>query len=172
MESVTLFVGRSIPRSVAVTGATLLSTSLMCTKPNLNSFTSVGEKRCVSVIFRKRAFTGVSNGKFSDDELTLLASVLPRDSCRSPPPKGRKLSESEKKNRAEILSWPLRNSRSQLLVNWLSVYFPGRLMANAPVVGSLVGISNPLVVPPNWLLGKLSNFSTTGSGRLARVPKQ
>src|SRR5271155_4751466 len=124
----------------------------MCTKPNLNSFTSVGEKRWVSVIFRKRAFTGVSNGKFSEEELTLLANVLPRDSCRSPPPKGRKLSESEKKNRAEILSCPPRNSRSQLLVNWSSVYFPVRLMANAPVAGSLVGISSPLLVPPNWLL--------------------
>src|SRR5579863_3131457 len=118
----------------------------MCTKPNLNSFTNVGEKRCVSVIFRKRAFTGVSNGKFSEDELTLLASVLPNDSCKSPPPKGRKLSESEKKKRAEILSCPLRNSRSQLVVNWSSVYFPGRLMANAPVVGSLLGINSPLVV--------------------------
>src|ERR1700688_703709 len=171
MEVVTLFVGRSIPRSVVVTGATLLSTSSICTKPNLNSFTSVGEKRCVSVIFRKRAFTGVSNGKFSDEELTLLASVLPRDSCKSPPPKGRTLSESEKKNRAEILSWPLRNSRSQLVVNWSSVYFPGWLTANAPVVGSLVGISNPLVVPPNWLLSKFSNFSTTGSMGVVVFPK-
>src|SRR5580704_18271434 len=152
MEFVTLFVGRSIPRSVTVTGATLLSTSLMCTKPNLNSFTRVGEKRCVSVIFRKRALTGVSNGKFSEEELTLLARVLPRDSCKSPPPKGRKLSESEKKNRAESLSWPLRNSRSQVVVNWSSVYFPGRLMANAPVRGSLLGIRNPFDVPPNWLL--------------------
>jgi hypothetical protein len=43
-------------------------------------------------MFKKRAFTGVSNGKFNDEELTLLDSVLPRDSCRSPPPKGRKLS--------------------------------------------------------------------------------
>src|SRR6202043_2832252 len=132
-------------------GGTLLRTSLMWTKPNRNSFTSVGENKCVSVTFKNRARTGVSNGKFSDEELTLLASVLPRDSCRSPPPKGRKLSESEKKNRTDTLSWPLRNSRSQLVVNWSSVYFPGRLMANAPVVGSLLGISNPLVDPPNWL---------------------
>src|SRR5271154_149464 len=163
MESVTLFVGRSIPKSVVVTGGTLVKSSLICTKPNLNSFTSVGEKRCVSVIFRKRAFTGVSNGKLSEEELTLLASVLPKDSCRSPPPKGRKLSESEKKNRAESLSWPLRNSRSQLVVNWLSVYFPARLMANAPVVGSLLGINKPLVVPPNWLLWKFNKLNTTGS---------
>src|SRR5580692_8997426 len=152
MESVTLFVGRSIPRSVVVTGGTLIRSSLICTNPNLNSFTSVAEKRCVSVMFRNRAFTGVSNGKFREEELTLLASVLPRDSCKSPPPKGRKLSESEKKNRAESLSWPLRNSRSQLVVNWSSVYFPGRLIANAPVVGSLLGIRNPFDVPPNWLL--------------------
>ena len=27
---------------------------------------------------KKRACTGVSNGKFSEEELTLLASVLPR----------------------------------------------------------------------------------------------
>src|SRR5580692_12977656 len=152
MELVTLLVGRSIPRSVVVTGGTLLRTSLICTKPKRNSFTSVGENKCVSVTLKNRVCTGVSNGKFRDDELTLLASVLPRDSCRSPPPKGRKLSESEKKKRAESLSWPLRNSRSQLVVNWSSVYFPGRLMANAPVRGSLLGIRNPFDVPPNWLL--------------------
>src|SRR5580698_7029995 len=141
-----------MPRSVVVTGGTLLRTSLMWTKPNRNSFNRVGENKCVSVTFKNRAWTGVSNGKFSDEELTLLASVLPRDSCRSPPPKGRKLSESEKKKRAESLSWPLRNSRTQLVVNWSSVYFPGRLMAKAPVVGSLLGIRNPFDVPPNWLL--------------------
>ena len=89
----------------------------MCTNPKRNSFTSAGEKRCVSVMLRKRAPTGVSKGKFSDAELMLLASVLPRDSCKSPAPNGRKLSESEKKNRAESLSVPPRNSRSQLLVN-------------------------------------------------------
>src|SRR5215470_9329189 len=114
MEFVTLFVGRSIPRSLVVTGGTLPSTSLMCTKPKRNSFTSAGEKRCVSVILRKRACTGVSNGKFSEAELMLLASVLPRDSWRSPAPKGRVLSESEKKNRAERLSVPPRNDLSQL----------------------------------------------------------
>src|SRR6202142_3201578 len=135
----------------------------MCTKPKRNSFTSVGEKRCVSVIFKNRAFTGVSNGKFSDEELTLLASVLPSDSCRSPPPNGKKLSEFKKKKRAESLSAPPRNSRSQFVVNWSSVYLPVRLIANAPVVGSLEGIKNPFVVPPNWLLWKFSSFSTTGS---------
>src|SRR4051812_7182585 len=106
-----------MPKSVVVTGGTLLSTSLICTKPNRNSLTRVGENRCVSVTFRKRACTGVSNGKFSELELTLLASVEPSDSCRSPPPKGRKLSESEKKNRTDSLSWPPRNSRSQFDVN-------------------------------------------------------
>src|SRR5216683_4204048 len=105
----------------------------MCTKPNRNSFTSVGEKRCVSVTLKKRARTGVSKGKFSDVELMLLASVLPSDSWRSPPPNGRKLSESEKKKRAEILSWPPWNSRSQFEVNWSSENFPGSLKANDPV---------------------------------------
>src|ERR1700758_5216248 len=99
----------------------------MCTKPKRNSFTRVGEKRWVSVRFKKRAWTGVSNGKFRDAELMLLASVLPSDSCKSPPPNGSKLSESEKKNRADSLSASLRNPRSQLEVNWSSVYFPGRL---------------------------------------------
>src|SRR5271155_328647 len=117
MESVTLLVGRSIPRSVVVTGGTLLSTSLMCTKPKRNSLTRVGENKCVSVIFKNRDLTGVSKGKFNEEELTLLARVLPSDSCRSPAPKGRKLSELEKKNRTETLSWPPRNSRSQLVVN-------------------------------------------------------
>src|SRR5229473_3736669 len=105
----------------------------MCTNPKRSSFTSVGEKRCVSVALKKRAATGVSNGKFNDVELILLASVLPSDSWRSPPPNGRKLSESEKKKRAEILSWPPRNSRSQFDVNWSSVNFPGLLNAKAPV---------------------------------------
>src|SRR5438270_5324737 len=117
MELVTLFVGRSTPKSLAVTGGRLSRLSLMYTNPKRNSFTSAGEKRCVSVRLKKRASTGVSKGKFSDAELMLLASVLPRDSCKSPAPNGRKLSESEKKNRAESLSVPPRNSRSQLLVN-------------------------------------------------------
>src|SRR5437660_1553422 len=98
MELVTLFVGRSIPRSVVATGGTLFSSSLICTKPKRNSFTSVGEKRCVSVTLRKRACTGVSNGKFSAVELTLLASVLPSDSGKSPPPNGKNDSAFEKKN--------------------------------------------------------------------------
>src|SRR5205823_14853487 len=105
----------------------------MCTKPKRNSFTSVGEKRCVSVALKKRALTGVSKGKFNDVELMLLASVLPSDSWRSPPPNGRKLSESEKKKRAEILSCPPRNSRSQFEVNWSSENFPGSLKAKALV---------------------------------------
>src|ERR1700720_461785 len=172
MELVTLLVGRSMPRSVVVTGGTLLSTSLMCTKPKRNSFTSVGENRCVSVTLKKRACTGVSNGKFRDEELTLLASVLPRDSGRSPPPNGRKLSEFEKKNRAETLSWPPRNSRSQLVVNWSSVYLPGLLMANEFVAGSLLGIKNPLVAPPNWLLLKFSSLRTTGSIAVVAFPKK
>src|ERR1700720_3652032 len=132
----------------------------MCTKPKRNSLTSVGEKRWVSVILRKRACTGVSNGKFNEAELMLLASVLPRDSWRSPPPKGSRDSESEKKKRADNLSWPPRNSRSQLEVNWSSLYLPGRLTAKgtglegsqslAPA-GTLVGAGKryPPVLPPN-----------------------
>src|ERR1700733_14339308 len=140
MESVTLLVGRSMPTSLVVTGGTLPSTSLMCTKPKRNSLTNVGENRWVSVTLKNLACTGVSKGKFSDEELTLLASVLPRDSGKSPPPNGRKLSESEKKNRTDSLSWPPRNSRSQLDVNWSSVYLPGLLTANAPVVALPLGI--------------------------------
>src|ERR1700733_2828571 len=140
MESVKLFVGRSIPRSDVVTGGSLFRSSLICTKPKRNSLTSVGEKRCGSPIFRKRACTGTSNGKFSELELTALASVDPRDSCKSPPPNGRRLSESEKKNRTDSLSWPPRNSRSQFEVNWSSVYLPGLLTANAPVVALPLGI--------------------------------
>src|ERR1700731_4950806 len=113
----------------------------MCTKPNRNSFTSVAEKRCVSVALKKRALTGVSNGKFNDVELMLLASVLPSDSWRSPPPNGRKLSESEKKKRTDTLSWPPRNSLSQFEVNWSSVNFPGLLKAKDPV------FTTPLVNP-------------------------
>src|SRR6267142_550424 len=117
MELVTLLVGRSIPRSEVVTGGTLFSSSFMCTKPKRNSLTRVGEKRWDSVTFRKRARTGVSKGKFRAVELTLLAKVLPSDSGKAPPPKGRKVSASEKKNRAESLSCPPRNSRSQFDVN-------------------------------------------------------
>jgi hypothetical protein len=59
----------------------------------------------------------VSNGKFSELALTALARVDPSDSCKSPPPNGSKLSESEKKKRTDNLSWPPRNSRSQFEVN-------------------------------------------------------
>src|SRR5260221_14078761 len=114
MESVTECVGWSIPRSVSVTGGTLARTSFIWENPNRNLFTSAGENKGVSVALKKRARTGVSKGKLKDVELMLLASGLPSDSCKSPPPNGRKLSETEKKKRAEILSVPPRNSRSQL----------------------------------------------------------
>src|SRR6266852_105482 len=117
MDLVTLLVGRSIPRSLTVTGGTLIKSSLMCTNPKRNSFINVGENKWLSVTFKNRACTGVSKGKLSDAVLMLLASVLPKDSCRSPAPKGRKLSESEKKKRAEILSLLLLKSRSQFVVN-------------------------------------------------------
>src|SRR5258707_8778022 len=133
MDWVTEVVGRRMPMSAVVTGFTLFSWSLICTKPNRNSFTRFGENRCVSVTLKKRARAGVSKGKFSDVELMLLGTVLHSDSCRSPPPNGRKLSESEKKKRAEILSWPPRNSRSQFEVNWSSENLPGSLNRKAPV---------------------------------------
>src|SRR5450432_4338528 len=60
----------------------------------------------------------------------LLLRVPPREACKPPAPKGRKESALEKKKRAETLSVPWRNSRSQLVVNWSSVYLPGRLMMN------------------------------------------
>src|ERR1041384_4432201 len=135
----------------------------MWTNPNRSSLTSVGEKRCVSVTLKNRARTGVSKGKLRDAVLMLLDSVLPSDSCKSPPPNGKKLSESEKKNRAETLSAPPRNSRSQFEVNWSSVNLPGRLMANAPVVGLPLGIRKPLEVPPNWLLLNWRSLTAIGS---------
>src|SRR5690242_20237329 len=102
----------------------------------------------------------------------LLESVLPRDSGRSPPPNGRKDSESEKKKRAEILSCPPRNSRSQFVVNWSSVYLPGRLIAKAPkAAGSPLGIKKPLEAPPNWLLLKFRSLLTTGSIAVVVFPK-
>src|ERR1700674_5914409 len=117
MDLVTLFVGRSIPSSLALTGGMLIKSSFMWTNPKRNSFTSVCENKCVSVILKNRACTGVSKGKLSEAVLMLLASVLPSDSCKSPAPKGRKLSESEKKKRAETLSLLLWHSRSQFVVN-------------------------------------------------------
>src|SRR5260370_37331232 len=101
----------------------------MCTKAKRSSFTSVGEKRCVSVALKKRAATGVSNGKFNDVALMLLASVLPSDSWRSPPPNGRELSEAERTKAAEVVSWPPRDSRSKFRVSLSCVNFPGLLHA-------------------------------------------
>ena len=74
------------------------------------------------------AGNGRSYGKFKSVALMLLAKVPPREACNPPAPKGRSDSALEKKKRAETLSVPLRNSRSQLVVNWSSVYLPGRLM--------------------------------------------
>ena len=54
-------------------------------------------------------------------------------SGRPPAPKGNSDSAFEKKKRAESLSLPPRNSRSQLAVNWSSVKLPGLLTMNCPV---------------------------------------
>src|SRR5437763_3931978 len=108
----------------------------------------------------------------------LLASVPPKEASKPPAPKGRKDSEAEKKKRADILSWPPRNSRSQLVVNWSSVYFPVLLTTNGaefnvtwqvtgftltPGAPGKEGIRYPPVVFPNWLLLNCSSFRTTGS---------
>src|SRR5439155_20800439 len=95
----------------------------------------------------------------------LLASVQPREACKPPAPKGSTDSESEKKKRAEILSWPARNSRSQFAVNWSSVYFPGFPTISVPVppaVPEIDGIREPFG-SLNWLLLKFSSASVTGS---------
>src|SRR6266436_9449053 len=108
----------------------------------------------------------------------LLANVPPREACKPPAPKGSKDSALEKKKRAETLSWPARNSRSQLVVNWSSVYLPGRLMMKGaeltlteqvsastvtPGVPGTEGSKNPLASPPNWLLLKFKSDKITGS---------
>src|SRR6266481_879612 len=79
---------------------------------------------------RKRAATGISKGKSRSVELMLLCSVPPSDACKPPAPKGRLVSEFEKKNRAPSLSLLELNSLSQLVVNWSSVYFPALLNTN------------------------------------------
>src|SRR5207245_1360400 len=102
-------------------------------KPKRKSLTSVGEKRCVSFKLKKRPWTGISYGKFKSVALMLLANVPPREACKPPAPNGSNDSESEKKNRAAILSCAPWNSRSQLAVNWSSVYFPGLLTMKGAV---------------------------------------
>ena len=77
-----------------------------------------------------------------------------------------KLSAFEKKKRAESLSLPPRNSRSQLAVNWSSVKLPGLLTMNCPVaptVPGIEGIRNPPAVLPNWLLLNSRSLWITGS---------
>src|SRR6266403_4046975 len=138
----------------------------MWTKPKRNSFTRVGEKRCVSLAVKNRPFRGRSYGKLRSVALMLLERVPPREAWRPPAPKGRTDSELEKKNRAATLSWPPRNSRSQLVVNWSSLYFPGLLIMKVPVppaVPGIVGIRNPPGLLPNWSLLKFKRASTTGS---------
>src|SRR5216684_7922467 len=98
----------------------------------------------------------------------LLARVPPKEACKPPAPKGRNDSASEKKNRRETLSRPAPNSRSQLEVNWSSVYFPGLVAINGAVAYAALagfrlgvpteGIRKPLG-SPNWLLLYWSNAS-------------
>src|SRR5205807_10159968 len=128
-----------------------------------NSLTSVGEKRCVSLAVKNRPFRGRSYGKLRSVALILLERVPPREACSPPAPKGSKDSELEKKKRAEILSWPPRNSRSQFVVNWSSEYFPGLLMMNEPVppgVPGIVGMRNP---PGCFQIGCLWNLRGGGT---------
>src|SRR5437868_3143844 len=129
MLSVRLLVGRLIPTSEAVTGGSFEELLLIRTYPKRKSLTSVGENRWVSETLKKRSLTGNLNGKFRSVPLILP----PNEACRPPAPKGTFCSELEKKNRAEILSCELRNSRSQFAVNWSSVNLPGLLIANCPV---------------------------------------
>src|SRR6266566_4151268 len=118
-------------------------------------------------MLKNRAFTGRSYGKSKSVALMLLARVPPSEACKPPAPKGSSDSAFEKKKRAEILSLELRNSRSQLAVNWSSVYFPGRLITNrasgygepTETLGSpgREGMRKPFASPPNWLLLKFNN---------------
>src|SRR3974390_666504 len=97
-------------------------------------------KRCVSPTLKKRAATGISYGKSRSVALMLLASVPPSEACKPAAPKGRFVSELEKKNRALTLSLLLLNSRSQLVVNWSSLYLPGLLTSRSPVEPGVPGI--------------------------------
>src|SRR5260370_27992032 len=111
------------------------------------SLTGAGVKRCVSLIERKRAATGISKGKSRSVALMLLCSVPPSEACKPPAPNGRLVSELEKKKRAPSLSLLALNSLSQLVVNWSSVYFPGLLTSSGPLdpgVPAIEGIRNPL----------------------------
>src|SRR6516164_7489572 len=95
----------------------------------------------------------------------LLARVPPREACKPPAPKGRKVSELEKKKRALTLSRPLRKSRSQFVVNWSSLYLPGLLTSSCPVepgVPATEGMKYPFG-SLNWLLLNCKSFNTTGS---------
>src|SRR5215472_11411745 len=77
----------------------------------------------------------------------LVASVPPNEACKPPAPKGKKVSELEKKKRALILSRLSLNSRSQFVVNWSSVYFPGLLTAKRAVLTVAWQVSGFTVTP-------------------------
>src|SRR5260370_22214445 len=75
----------------------------------------------------------MSKGKSRSVELILLCKVPPSEACNPPAPKGKLVSELEKKNRAPILSLLELNSLSQFVVNWSSVYFPALLKTDGAV---------------------------------------
>src|SRR5450755_3150454 len=109
----------------------------------------------------------------------LLAKVPPREACKPPAPNGKRDSALEKKKRAATLSVPPRNSRSQLVVNWSSVYLPARLTMNgaefrlteqssgfttAPASAGLPTEGNRKPLGSlNWLLWKFKSDTITGS---------
>src|SRR5215467_2255532 len=110
----------------------------------------------------------------------LLANVPPNEACKPPAPNGRNDSASEKKKRAATLSRPPANSRSQLVVNWSSVYLPGLVTMNGAVTyaalfGFRSGVPTEGIRKPlgslNWLLLNCSIASVTGSISAAVIGK-
>src|ERR1700682_2333524 len=99
-----LLVRRSISRLDAALGGLFRRVAFILTHPKRQSCTSVGENKCVSFALKKRARTGMSNGKSKSVALILLASVPPSEACTPPAPHGSRVSALEKKNRAAILS--------------------------------------------------------------------
>jgi len=130
----------------------------MCTKPKRNSFTRVGEKRCVSLAVKNRALQREIIGEVEIGGADAAGERAAEGSLEAACAEGKQRFRMEKKKRAETLSWPARNSRSQLVVNWSSVYFPGLLIMKVPVLPAapgIVGIRNPPGLLPNWSLLKI-----------------
>jgi len=98
-----------------------------------------GEKRCF-IHAKKASVHGNVVRKFKSVALMLLASVPPSEACRPPAPNGSTDSESEKKNRAAILSCAPRNSRSQLAVNCRRYTSPATDDQRSTIQSNLAGI--------------------------------